>query len=142
MDRPWKRKFLGYSMTAERTPRLKVAPESEHRLREKLKAEFRRARGRNLDRQMQELRPLLIDWSNYFRHAQVKATFERLDTWIRRRFPLCAMAAVEKAAHAGSEAARSRSEPRTRLDIGLQRSRSLVERRGVAHECGAPDTLL
>ena len=33
----------------------KVAPESEHRLREKLKAEFRRARGRNLDRQMQEL---------------------------------------------------------------------------------------
>ena len=64
----------------------KVAPESEHGLREKLKAEFRRARGRNLDRQMQELRPLLIGWSNYFRHAQVKATFERLDTWIRRRF--------------------------------------------------------
>ena len=63
-------------MTAERTPRLKVAPESEHRLREKLKAEFRRARGRNLDRQMQELRPLLIGWSNYFRHAPVKATFE------------------------------------------------------------------
>ena len=86
VDRPWKRKFLGYSMTAERTPRLKVAPESEHRLREKLKAEFRRARGRNLDRQMQELRPLLIGWSNYFRHAQVKATFERLDPWIRRRF--------------------------------------------------------
>jgi RNA-directed DNA polymerase len=86
VDRPWKRKFLGYSMTAEGTPRLKVAPESERRLREKLKAEFRRARGRNLDRQMQELRPLLIGWSNYFRHAQVKATFERLDTWIRRRF--------------------------------------------------------
>ena len=85
VDRPWKRKFLGYSMTVERTPRLKVAPESERRLREKLKAEFRRARGRNLDRQMQELRPLLIGWSNYFRHAQVKATFERLDEWIRRR---------------------------------------------------------
>ena len=52
---------------------------------DKLKAEFRQARGRNLDRQMQELRPLLIGWSNYFRHAQVKATFERLDEWIRRR---------------------------------------------------------
>ena len=24
-------------------------------------------------------------WSNYFRHAQVKATFERLDEWTRRR---------------------------------------------------------
>ena len=36
VNRPWKRKFLGYSMTMERTPRLKVAPESEHRLRQKL----------------------------------------------------------------------------------------------------------
>ena len=72
-------------MTAERTPRLKVAPESERRLRDKPRAEFRRARGCNVDRQMQELRPLLIGWSNYFRHAQVKATFERLDEWIRRR---------------------------------------------------------
>ena len=84
VDRPWKRKFLGYSMTAERTPRLKVAPESERRLREKLKAEFRR--GRNLGRHMQELRPLLIGWSAYFRYAEVKTTFERLDEWIRRRF--------------------------------------------------------
>jgi RNA-directed DNA polymerase len=86
VDRPWKRKFLGYSMTVERKPRLKVAPESEHRLRQKLKAEFRRARGRNLTAQMQELRPLLIGWSNYYKHAEVAVTFERLDEWIRRRF--------------------------------------------------------
>ena len=84
VDRPWKRKFLGYSITAERTPRLNVAPESERR--EELKAEFRRARGRNLGHQMQELRPLLIGWSAYFRYAEVKTTFERLDEWIRRRF--------------------------------------------------------
>ena len=81
-----KRKFLGYSMTAERTSRLKVAPESERRLREKLTMEFRRARGRNLSAQMHELRPLLTGWSNYYKHAEVAATFERLDEWIRRRF--------------------------------------------------------
>ena len=86
VDRPWKRKFLGYSMTVERKPRLKVAPESENRLRQKLKAEFRRARGRNLTAQMQELRPLLIGWSNYYKHAEVAVTFDRLDEWIRRRF--------------------------------------------------------
>ena len=40
VDRPWKRKSLRYSMTVERAPRLKVAPESESRLRPKLKAEF------------------------------------------------------------------------------------------------------
>ena len=86
VDRAWKRKFLGYSMTAERTSRLKVAPESERRLREKLTMEFRRARGRNLSAQMHELRPLLTGWSNYYKHAEVAATFERLDEWIRRRF--------------------------------------------------------
>ena len=86
VGRPWKRKFLGYSMTVERTPRLKVALESASRLRQKLKAEFRRARGRNLTVQMHELRPLLIGWSNYYKHAEVAATFERLDEWVRRRF--------------------------------------------------------
>ena len=31
VDRPWKRRFLGYSMTSQSRPRLKVAPESERR---------------------------------------------------------------------------------------------------------------
>jgi RNA-directed DNA polymerase len=85
VDRPWKRKFLGYSMTPDKQPRLKVAPESEARLRVKLKAIFKRGRGRNLKRVIEEMKMLLIGWSNYFKHAEVKAAFERLDEWIRRR---------------------------------------------------------
>jgi RNA-directed DNA polymerase len=85
VDRPWKRKFLGYSMTPDRQPRLKVAPESEARLRVKLKVIFKRGRGRNLKRVIEEMRMLLIGWSNYFKLAEVKAAFERLDEWIRRR---------------------------------------------------------
>ena len=83
--RPWNRKSLGYSMTSESRPRLKVAPEAERQLRQKLKAEFRRGRGRNLTRQIYELRPLLLGWSTYFQLAEVKVTFERLDEWMRRR---------------------------------------------------------
>ena len=83
--RPWNRKSLGYSMTSESRPRLKVAPEAERQLRQKLKAEFRRGRGRNLARQIYELRPLLLGWSTYFQLAEVKVTFERLDEWMRRR---------------------------------------------------------
>jgi RNA-directed DNA polymerase len=85
VDRPWKRKFLGYSMTADKQPRLKVAPESEARLRVKLKVIFKRGRGRNLKRVIEEMRMLLIGWSNYFKLAEVKIAFERLDAWIRRR---------------------------------------------------------
>jgi len=85
VDRPWKRKFLGYSMTPDKQPRLKVAPESEARLRVKLKGIFKRGRGRNLKRVVEEMRMLLIGWSNYFKLAEVKAAFERLDEWIRCR---------------------------------------------------------
>src|SRR5690625_7801503 len=42
-------------------------------------------RGRNLQRFIESLRPLLIGWGNYFRLAEVKRVFEDLDGWLRRR---------------------------------------------------------
>jgi len=85
VDRPWRRKLLGYSMTAHMKPRLKVAPQSVKRLKDKLREKFRRGRGRNISRFIEELTPLLRGWANYFRLAEVKNTFEELDSWIRRK---------------------------------------------------------
>src|SRR5208337_1635938 len=45
VDRPWKRSFLGYSMTYHMKPRLRVAAKSVGRLRDKLRATFRQGRG-------------------------------------------------------------------------------------------------
>ena len=83
--RPWERKFLGYSMTWNRDPRLKVAAASVKRFKEKLRVEFRRGRGQNLQRLIEELKPILRGWGNYFRLAEVKNIFEELDGWIRRK---------------------------------------------------------
>jgi RNA-directed DNA polymerase len=84
--RPWERKFLGYSMTSNREPRLKVAKESVKRLKEKLREIFRRGKGRDLGKLIaEELTPLLRGWMNYFRLAEVKGVFEELDSWIRRK---------------------------------------------------------
>ncbi len=84
--RPWDRKFLGYSFTIQREARLKVAPTSVQRLKEKLREIFRRGRGRNLSRVIEEeITPLLRGWMNYFRLAEVKGIFEELDSWIRRK---------------------------------------------------------
>lgn len=84
--RPWERKFLGYSMTQELQPRLKVAPESLKRIRAKLKELFHRGQGRNLARFIeQELNPILRGWGNYFQHAEVSSTLDELDGWIRRK---------------------------------------------------------
>ena len=84
--RPWERKFLGYSFTSQHESRLKVAPGSVQRLKEKLREIFRRGRGCNLNRLIEEeLTPLLRGWLNYFRLAEVKGIFEELDSWIRRK---------------------------------------------------------
>jgi RNA-directed DNA polymerase len=84
--RPWERKFLGYSMTPNRKPRLKVAKESVKRLKGKLREILRRGQGRSLERLIvDDLTPVLRGWMNYFRLAEVKGVFEELDGWIRRK---------------------------------------------------------
>jgi RNA-directed DNA polymerase len=83
--RPWQRKFLGYSVTAHREPRLKVAGESVQRLKGKLKSILRRGRGQRLDRVIGELNLVLRGWVAYFRMAEVRVHFEKLDEWLRRK---------------------------------------------------------
>jgi len=86
LARPWKSKFLGYSMTSQRRPGLKVAGASVERLRGALRKRFREGRGRNIGWFIQEeLTPLLKGWMNYFRLAQTEGMFEELDGWIRRK---------------------------------------------------------
>jgi RNA-directed DNA polymerase len=85
VDRPWKRTFLGFTMTAHRLPRLRVAPESVARFKGKLRAVWRQGRGRSLGRTIRDLAPILTGWIAYFRLAEAKGVFEELDGWIRRR---------------------------------------------------------
>ena len=85
VDRPWKRAFLGYSVTVHRQPKLKVAPKSVQRLKQKLRDTFRRGRGRNLGRLIRDLTPQLRGWVAYFRLSEVKGVFEMLDQWLRRK---------------------------------------------------------
>ena len=85
VDRPWKLKYLGYSMTSERKPRLKPAEKSVARLKANLKDAFRRGRGRSLAQTIATISPILRGWGQYFKLAGVKRIFEELDGWIRRR---------------------------------------------------------
>lgn len=83
--RPWERKFLGYTVTQEKRPKLKVAPQSVKRLRDKLQPIFRAGRGRPLARTIEALDRILTGWRSYFRKAEVLRIFEDLDGWIRRK---------------------------------------------------------
>ncbi|MBR1164230.1 group II intron reverse transcriptase/maturase [Bradyrhizobium elkanii] len=85
VDRPWARTFLGYSMTAHKQPRLRVAVKSVTRLRSKLRTTLRQGRGRTLASTVRTLTPVLRGWMQYFRLAEAKGVFEELDGWMRRK---------------------------------------------------------
>jgi RNA-directed DNA polymerase len=83
--RPWERKFLGFSVTAHRESRLRIAPTSVQRLMQKVRDLMRTGRGRSLVRTIEDLNPLLRGWINYFRLTDSKGVLEELDSWMRRR---------------------------------------------------------
>jgi len=85
VDRPWKRSFLGYTVTWHRTPKLKPAPDSVSRLKAKVRERMRRGRGRRLTTVLADLQPLIRGWTAYFRLSEVKRVFEDLDGWLRRK---------------------------------------------------------
>jgi RNA-directed DNA polymerase len=85
VGRPWKRKFLGYTCTVQRESRLRIAPESVKRLKQKVREQLRRGRGRSLKRTIEDLNPLLRGWMQYFQLAPNKGALEELDSWLRRR---------------------------------------------------------
>ena len=85
LDRPWKRKFLGYTFTHHHQPKFKVSPESVNRFKGRLREELRKARGRNVRSVLAQLQPVLIGWVSYYRKSEVKKTFEDLDQWLRRK---------------------------------------------------------
>ena len=83
--RPWERKFLGYSMTWHRKPKLKIASQSRERLREKIRLALRRGRGQSMQQVIKGLNPVLRGWLAYFRLTEVKNVLEELDGWLRHK---------------------------------------------------------
>lgn len=85
VSRPWKRKFLGYTVTVNKKPRLKVSPASVKRAKVKIRQITRSGRGRNIVAVIEELNVFLRGWFGYYRLSEVKQAFDLLDQWIRHR---------------------------------------------------------
>jgi RNA-directed DNA polymerase len=83
--RPWQRKFLGYSVTWHREPKLRIAEPSRQRFAEKVRKTLRAGRGQSLKQVIEDLNPLLRGWVFYFRLTEVKGVLEELDGWIRHK---------------------------------------------------------
>jgi len=83
--RPWERKFLGFSFTAGRQPKRRIAPKAVLRFKEKVRELTRRTRGIKVERMAEELGRYLRGWAGYFGHSQTPSVLDELERWLRRR---------------------------------------------------------
>lgn len=87
--RPWERKFLGFSFTNNRIPKIRVAKESTLRLRKKIREITSRKMPYPMDDRIERLNQYLMGWLGYFSLADAPTIFRELDGWIRRRLRMC-----------------------------------------------------
>ena len=85
VDRPWERKFLGFSFTAKEPQRRRIAPKAMERFKERVREMTRRRRGVSLEGMVKELTVYLRGWNGYFGFCQTLSVLEDLDSWIRRK---------------------------------------------------------
>ncbi len=89
VDRPWKRKFLGFSFTWEKVTRIRFAPKTLQRLKDKIRQLTCRSRGMSMEQRLRDLNTYLRGWMGYFRLADTPSVLQELDTWLRRRLRMC-----------------------------------------------------
>ncbi|KAF0195016.1 MAG: reverse transcriptase (RNA-dependent DNA polymerase) [Bacillota bacterium] len=89
VDRPWKRKFLGFSFTPERKTRTRIAPKARAKFEDKVRELTSRSRSMSMAKRIDQLNVYLRGWMGYFRLADTRSVIESLDQWTRRRLRMC-----------------------------------------------------
>jgi group II intron reverse transcriptase/maturase len=86
VDRPWRRKFLGFSFFKRNGETLRrVAPQALVRLKAKLRSLTRRTTHEPLEEIIRQVNQYTIGWMGYFRVADTPTVFHEIDEWLRRR---------------------------------------------------------
>lgn len=86
LDRPWKRKFLGFSFTNRKEkPAIRPAPQVLKRCKDTLRRLTWRWKGQSMGSTLTRLNEYARGWVGYFSLAETPSPFEELDEWVRRR---------------------------------------------------------
>jgi len=90
VDRPGKRKFLGFSFYITKgKARNFIHARSIQRFREKVREITSKSNGRGMGWRREKLTWLITGWVNYFHIADMRENAHELDGWIRRRIRMC-----------------------------------------------------
>ncbi|WP_458646960.1 group II intron reverse transcriptase/maturase [Thermodesulfobium fumaratoxidans] len=91
VDRPWKRKFLGFSMyiAKDGITKIRIAPQSIDKVKNKIREITSRSNGHGITQKIKRLNTYLGGWIGYFALSETPSKLEELDGWIRRRLRMC-----------------------------------------------------
>ncbi|OAS88989.1 group II intron reverse transcriptase/maturase [Metabacillus litoralis] len=89
VDRPWNRKFLGFSFTNRKEPKIRISKQSIKRFKQKVREITSRKSPIPMDVRIKKLNQYLVGWCGYYALADTPSIFKGLESWIRRRLRLC-----------------------------------------------------
>lgn len=79
------RPFLGFSFTAARKPKRRLAPSTIRRFKRRIRVVTRRTRSVSIVRMARDLSQFVRGWLGYFGTCQTPSVLHRLEEWVRRR---------------------------------------------------------
>lgn len=85
IDRPWKRKFLGFSFSWGKEVKIRISNESKKRVKMKIRELTARSKSISMERRIEKLNQYLIGWCGYYALSDTPSIFKELDMWTRRR---------------------------------------------------------
>jgi len=89
VDRPWKRKFLGFSFYTGKQVGIRLAPKTIERLKNKIRELTQRNYPIPLEERVKQLSRYLMGWIGYYALANAKNILATIDEWIRHRLRMC-----------------------------------------------------
>jgi RNA-directed DNA polymerase len=83
--KPQERKFLGFSFTAGKELKRKVAPKAIDRFKSRVREITSKSKGKSMKAVIEELARYLKGWVGYFGFCETPSQLQELDSWVRRR---------------------------------------------------------
>lgn len=86
VDRPWGRRFLGFSFTFHKeNPKIRIHKESIKRFKQRIRELTSRKHSISMEHRIERLNRYLVGWLGYYQLAETPTIIRNMDSWIRRR---------------------------------------------------------
>lgn len=86
VDRPWKRKLLGFSFTwNKKQPKIRLARETIKRFKARIRQLTSRKQRISMEQRIDKLNSYLVGWLGYYQLIDTPSKLIRLESWLSRR---------------------------------------------------------